>query len=163
MRCIAERRSAAQLVGAACGNWIETPAIGAYSSSKRRICFILKSPYRGSAILFPFIEKYSPPALRNKRTAFPFCMVYIARQSQDAFINLKSKRRNSHEKHSDPRTGTGNSGHIHFGLCRHRRAQTQRCSNHFRNQTAGRMRRARRSRQEAKESQAPARRAAPKR
>jgi hypothetical protein len=68
------------------------------------------------------------------------------------------KRRNSHENRTGPHTYHRNPCYIHLSLCRRRRAQTQRRSQHFRKLAAGRMRRLRAQRKEAEESQVPARR-----
>src|SRR5579864_1022931 len=39
-----------------------------------------------------FRKKYSSASHRNKRSPFPFCMVYKARPSRDAFIHCKSQK-----------------------------------------------------------------------
>jgi len=39
-----------------------------------------------------FCKKYSSASHRNKRSPFPFCMVYKARPSRDAFIHCKLEK-----------------------------------------------------------------------
>jgi hypothetical protein len=55
--------------------------------NEKRVRLYLPRPF-----LFPFFEKIFSARHRNKRSPVPFCMVYNARPSRDAFIHCKSKK-----------------------------------------------------------------------